>query len=98
MTGKFDKVPVEEDTAIWYRKEAKVGSYDVLYEIWNWDGITGTSIIFANEDVEDLQDEEIENVVRTTFSLKEDSPMTLKRSDSGYTFVNFDFEMGEKQF
>jgi len=95
MTGKFDKVPVEEDTTVLFRTEAKLGRHDVLYEKWYWDGVTGESIIFANKDVEGLGEEEVKNEVRESPLLKKDSEMTLKRTDTGYTFVNFNFETGK---
>jgi len=92
MTDKFNKVPVEEDTAILFQTEAKLGKYDILYQKWFWDGITAESIIFANEDVDDLEEEEIIKEVKASPLLKKDSKITFKRSDTGYTFVNFNFE------
>jgi hypothetical protein len=92
MTDKFNKVPIEDDTAILFQTEAKLGRYDILYQKWFWDGITAESIIFANEDVDDLEEEEIIKEVKASPLLKKDSKITLKRSGTGYTFVNFNFE------
>jgi len=92
MIKKFDNVPVEEDTRILFRKEAKLGNYDVLYEMWSWEGISAESLIFVNDDVSDLTDEELEREVRKSPLVKKDSAITIKRLDIGFTFVNFNFE------
>jgi len=89
---KFKNVPVEEDTKIIFREESILGEYEVLYEKWFWDGISAESIIFANEDVAELKDNEIESIVKKSPLLKKGSSMTLTRSESGFTFVNFNFE------
>lgn len=92
MINKFDKVPVEEDTKIIFQQEAKLGEYDVLYQKWYWDGITAESIIFANQDIAGLDEEKITAEVKSSPLVNQDSQITFKRSDSGYTFVNFNFE------
>ena len=91
MSKKFGSVPIEDDTRILFRNETKLGNYDVLFEKWNWEGIKADSIIFANDDISGLTDEEIEQKVRKSPLIKEDSQITLKRSKE-FTFVNFNFE------
>ncbi len=92
MNKKFDNVPVEEDTIILFRQEAQFGTYEVLYEMWSWEGISAESIIFASDDISDLTDEELEQEVRQSPLVKKESALTIKRLDSGFTFVNFNFE------
>ncbi len=92
MASKFERVPVEENTKIIFQQEAKLGEYDVLYQKWYWDGITAESIIFANKDIVGIADDEVEAEVRTSPLLKANSEITLKRLESGFTFVNFNFE------
>ena len=92
MTNKFKNVPVEGDTRILFRQEAKFGTYEVLYEMWSWEGISAESIIFASDDISDLTDEELEQEVRQSPLVKKESAVTIKRLDSGFTFVNFNFE------
>ena len=92
MTDKFKTVPVEEDTRILFRNEAKLGDYDVLYEMWSWEGISAESIIFESDDIAALTDEELEQEVRQSPLVKKESALTIKRLDSGFTFVNFNFE------
>ena len=92
MSNKFEQVPVEDDTRIIFQQEATLGEYDVLHQKWYWDGIIAESIIFANEDIVGITDDEVETEVRMSSLLKADSKITLKRSKSGFTFVNFNFE------
>ncbi len=90
--SRFNNVPVEADTEILFEQEAKFGDYDVLYQKWVYDGITAESIIFSNDDVLKLSDEKIKAEVKESPLIKDGSSITLKRSDSGFTFVNFNFE------
>ena len=92
MSHKFDGVPVEKDTRVLFRQTAKFGQYDVLYEMWSWEGIKAESIIFATDDISEMTDEELEQEVRQSPLVKKDSAVTIKRLDAGFTFVNFNFE------
>jgi hypothetical protein len=92
VSDRFGSVPVEGDTRISFRKETKIGNYNVLHEKWNWEGIKAESLIFANNDVSKLSDEEIIKEVRESPFINEGSDITLKRSKE-FTYVNFNFEM-----
>lgn len=92
MIKKFEEVPVEENTIITFQSEVKFGKYDVLYQKWFWDGINAESIIFANNDIDGLTDDDVKKEVKASPLLKEGSSVTLKRSETGFTFVNFNFE------
>ena len=89
MKDKFKKVPVDEDTRILSSEEGRIGDYDVLVQLWSWDGIMGASVIFANEDIAGVDEDEIMQMVKTSDFVNEDSSITADRSDSGYTFFNF---------
>lgn len=89
--SKFKNVPIEEDTKILSQQEVMLGEYEVLYQKWYWDGIRAESIIFSSEDVSTLDDEAIEKEVRSSPLVSSGSSVTLKRTDSGYVFVNFNF-------
>jgi len=91
LSDKFSKVPVDDDTAILFRAEVKFGDFDVLYEKWCWEGIAAESIIFVSEDVATMTDAAIEMEVRTSPLVNSNARITLKRIDSGFTFVNFNF-------
>jgi hypothetical protein len=92
MTEKFSEVPVEPDTVILFQLETKLGYYDILYEKWSWDQIFGESIIFVEADVINLDDEELEKLVRESPIVKGGKRLTVKRGTNGFTFVNFNFE------
>ena len=91
MKNRFNVVPIETDTRILYQKQGKLDEFDVRSEIWSWDGIEAESIIFFNDDVAGLTDQEIEKMVRILPIIKEGSAMTLNRS-TDFTFCNFNFE------
>ena len=95
MSGKFDGVPVESDTVIRLQIEAKWGEYDVLYQKWRWDEIDAESLVFVDEDIANLGDDQIEMELRASPLLKKNSRITIKRSEAGFTFVNFNFEISD---
>ena len=91
MTDKFKDIPVEEDTQIIVSVPAKIEAYDVMYQKWHWDGIYAESVIFFNDDVAVLTEEQIKSeVAQCTALVKPDSQLTFKRLEK-YTFVNFNF-------
>jgi len=92
MNKKFGNVSVESDTVILIEKEHTIGKFEVLYQIWRWENYQGGSIIFANEDVEDLEDAKIKDMVKNDSVCLPGSSITFKRNESGFTFVNFNFE------
>jgi len=88
---KFENVPVESDTKILFQEEVKFGEHEALYQKWFWDGITAESLIFLSEDVSHIDDETIKEEVLNSPLANAESSVTLKRSESGYVFVNFNF-------
>jgi hypothetical protein len=92
MNSKFANVPVDEDTTIISQLEALLGSYPVLYQKWVWDGISAETIIFENLDIASLTDEELEKEVKSSPICRENSQITIKKTD-GFTFVNFNFDV-----
>ncbi|WP_150452107.1 hypothetical protein [Arenibacter lacus] len=92
MKEKFKDIPEESGTKILVSFEVSVDKYDAVYQKWYWDGINAESLIFFNEDVAELSEEEIKNQVsENTALLKEGSQMTFKKGEK-YTFVNFNFK------
>lgn len=92
VKSRFDGVPLDADTKIIIQCETVVGSYPALYQKWRWEGITAESLIFANDDIDHVEVGEIEVAVRAFPGVNSRSKMTVKRSDSGYTFFNFNFD------
>lgn len=93
LTGKFANVPKDEGTAIICQQETLFGDYPVLYQKWCWDGVVAESLIFANEDITGLSVEALTKAVAESPMNKLKSQITVKQSDSGFAFVNFNFEV-----
>ena len=91
MNSKFDAVPLENGTNILFELNATLDHYDVLYQMWSWDGITAESFIFLSLDISHLTDDEVKILAKSSPMIKADSVLTLVRHADGYTFVNFNF-------
>ncbi len=92
MSEKFNNVPTDPETNIILQKLATIDEYEVLYQAWNWQGVAAESIIFASDDIKTLTDKQLEEIIRPLPLLQKDTKITIKRSDSGFTFVNFNFK------
>ena len=92
MIGKFENVPLEEETVVIFESEAKLGDYELLYQKWYWDGITAESFIFSDDDVVQLSDNELTLLAKESPLVEADSQLTLSRKSNGFTFVNFNFK------
>lgn len=96
-SSRFKEITMDEGGRLYSETMAKAGELDVLVQVWSLDGIAGQSVIFANEDVEGLSDEEIKSLVKEEFSLNEKMRKELTisnpsiRKKTGFTFVNFNF-------
>lgn len=90
MNTKFKDIPVEEGTTIIASIVANISCYAVVYQKWFWDEIYAESIVFFNEDIIKLSEQQIKNEVENTGLLNDNSQMTFKK-DEKYTFVNFNF-------
>ena len=93
MSSTFEGVPLDPETRVILQFETQLGSYPVLYQKWFWDGITAESLIFSNDDIDQEDLDKIKLIVRAFPGLNPESDVTVKRSDEGYTFFNFNFEI-----
>lgn len=93
MKEKFKDISVEPDTLILLRGEIKVGETDAVYEKWEWDGIYGESVIFFNEDIPNLNEEDITNMVKEDTALIQNSSQTTFSITEKHTFLNFNFKV-----
>ncbi|MGR8940620.1 MAG: hypothetical protein ACU83V_06980 [Gammaproteobacteria bacterium] len=64
MADKFANVPADAETRILFQQEARIGEYDVLYQKWVWEGISAESLIFVNDDIAGLEDDDLEKQVK----------------------------------
>jgi len=90
MNDKFENIPVDEGTKILMSSPMKWGGLDIVYQKWNWEGITAESIIFLSDDVKEMDDEALEADVREGPLVRKESHVTIKRGEK-FTFVNFNF-------
>ena len=93
MMSKFNNIPEQKDTKIIFRTETRFGDFVVVYEKWEWDGILAESIIFNEDDVSEMNDDEIINKVKDSplFDEKLYKGDPTIRHNSGFVFVNFNF-------
>lgn len=94
MNEKFANVTMESDTRLLIQADTQVNGIDALYQKWIWEGITAESLIFANADVADLDELALKAIVSNSSYANGASTdkMTYSQSQTGYTFVNFNFE------
>ena len=90
MKEKFKDISVDKDTLIIDSMEVNIETHEAIYQKWHWDGIHGDSIIFCNEDIDELSEEQIKNQVKNTKLFNTNSQITFIKGEK-YTFVNFNF-------
>jgi 5'-nucleotidase len=95
---KLMNVPVEEDTFILFERMHEINGIDVLYQKWRWKDYLADSIIFLDEDVAGMTEEEIVKMVKKDATCRKGSKVTFSQNGNGYTFVNFNFEEDEPVF
>lgn len=92
MNEKFKNLPVEPGTFILATVETKIDDLDAVYQKWCWDSIFAESIIFCNDDVAHLNQEQVEKqVLQNTALVKDSSSLTYRKGDK-FTFVSFNFD------
>jgi hypothetical protein len=81
------KRPIDADTRIISCKYTKIDNYDVLIEEWSWEGIKASSVVFLENQIEQLHDSQVMQLVLNHLNV--DGQMTISRDDFGYTFVSY---------
>lgn len=89
----FHHIPKDGDTRSLGEGETKLNGFNVKLELWSWDGIQGSSLIFKTSEIKHLHDEEIIEMVKSSAYCKDNSQTTITKADSDLTFVNFNFEI-----
>jgi len=95
MTDKFENVSIDDDTKILFSQPANFGEYSVLYQKWKFDGITGESLIFVNDDIMNITMAELENDLKNSPLVNDNSKEITTNSKNDYTFFNFNFVMDD---
>ncbi len=91
MKAIFNEIPVDADTDITFESHRYLGEFEVVLQNWRWDGINASSFIFDSTDVALLEDAQLLQLLDLYPGYERDTSTTIKRSDSGLTFVNFNF-------
>ena len=86
----FKGVNVEADTKILFTELVERNGVTAKFELWYWDHIHGSSLIFLNEDIEKLTKDEIYDLCSQFSSGFTRKDSTLNKSGQ-YYFVNFGF-------
>lgn len=63
-----------------------------MTRVKGWEGISAESLIFINDDIESIGIDDLEIKVRKSPMLMPESSVTVKVSDSGFTFFNLNFD------
>ncbi|MCO4755408.1 MAG: hypothetical protein KC478_13075 [Bacteriovoracaceae bacterium] len=92
-TKKLLSRPIEEDTTIEMEHivEFKALGCEALMELWNWDGISASSVIFLKEDVGKYGDEKLLELASIDLPSLKEGRTTFKRVGD-YIYINFGFK------
>jgi len=86
----FKELTNDIDTKIISRTLTEINKIPCVYEIWNWDGIVGDSIIFYKDDIKIYSDDEIVALACKKLNRKIEE-YTISTKDL-FTFLNFNFK------
>lgn len=94
MIEKFLNIPLDDDTKILFESPMKMGEIDCVLQIWRFDNIQGSSLIFQTSDLDFTSDEELKNWVRESEIIQNKEKIRLSKepNEHPFTFVNFDFK------
>ena len=95
MNEKFKNVPTDDETTILFESTMKFGDLDILYQKWHWDNIYAQSIVFVEEDIKTMTDDELKEYVKESDIIKDKNKITMSRDKDGFTFINFNFQTEE---
>ena len=89
---KFKNINIESDTQIYAFKYINLDGMDCRYEFWGWDGIEAESLIFCTPELKDCTDDYFRKLIGLIINSKEAEPLEFtSKSDSEYTYLNFNF-------
>jgi len=94
LDNKSDYNSIYPERRILQKHKIKIGEFDVRHEIWACEEYRAESIIFENEDIVALTDQDIESLVTKSELVKETSEINIDRLER-FTFVIFNFQVGK---
>lgn len=87
---KLKNRPIENDTVI--LKEVMLEFRDFLgvFEVWQWDGISASTVVLVKSDVNHYSKEELIKTVFEQIQMPVDPKLTYSEKED-YVFINFGF-------
>ncbi len=90
MGSKFSHLPEREGVTVIFEQETTVGGLDAFHQKWYDGGAAGDSLLFAESDVAQISDAELEAVVRSSSMTTADALVSLERNGG---FLRADFNV-----
>jgi hypothetical protein len=94
VNPKSKNIPTEQFKKVLLKEQIELCGYVVRYEIWAWEGCLAECLIFDNDEIGGLNDQEIETLVKTLDMIKYGIDMSFHRMED-FTFVIFNFQVGK---
>lgn len=91
------KIPKDPDTRSLTTQTLRIGTYNCVFEIWSWDGISGTSFIFDLNEAAESSDTELTDLVVDSLGRNAEGIQITNSRTSTHAFVNVFFpdEVGD---
>ena len=90
-SNRFANVPQDPDTTITSQTEIQVQNLHALHQQWNWDRVRAESLVFVTTDIAPMSLDDLKDMLRKEGLIKLNHQITTSQSESGYTFINFNF-------
>jgi hypothetical protein len=91
---KFKNINVESDTKIYAIKYLNLDGMDCRYEFWGWDGMEAESLIFCTPELKASTDDYFRELIGMIINSEgTESIEFTSKSDSEYTYLNFNFNV-----
>lgn len=93
QTKKLLARPVEEGTNVLSETVIIFEEFKALFEVWSWEGISATSLVYLKDDAMKFNKEELIDSLFRQMQMPRDPKLTYKEFGE-YVFLNFNFEIG----
>jgi hypothetical protein len=84
--------PLDSETDMIMEHIVEVEGIQALMEIWSWEGVMASSMVFLREDVSHLNQEQLVELVFRGINQQIDSQITFKETLE-HVFVNYNFKV-----
>ena len=91
---KLRERPLEADTDLLMSHEVMFDDIPAIMEMWSWEGITASSVIFLKEDVKDKDENKLKAFVFEKIKQPVDPQTTIKESGD-FVFISFNFKTSD---